>query len=854
MKKISFILILIAVILIFRKLFLAGPVVFGDAPFFYKEGLAELVANPTAWIARGNTLGGVNLFLWIYPLMLLYGALGSILHLSNDLILRILFYFSSLIFGFTGVYFFTKYLKFSRIVQFFSVLIYLVNTYYLLLVDGGQVGVVLAYGLFPLVLLFLLKAIDKISLRNFLIALVSGLVLTIVDFRIAIISFLAAFLWRISKFKKLWVLFLIGFCLLGLSSYWVLPILRLASGGVATQVSGLGVMSILNSLFLSAPNWPTNEFGKVVAPYFYFSIIPILVFLPFFLVKSRKITFLTILFLIFTFLAKGTSAPFGSLYTFFVNTGVGSVFRDSTKFFIPLVLIAGILIGKAVEFVKNRIFTIFVFLYILFLVNPAVLGKLNGVLGKNINLSDYQKVYQEISKQEGFLRSAWFVEKSPFAYHTEEKQALDAKGLVDFRLFASFNAGTGDRFNFMNNSQYLDFFEMLGIKYLIFNGNPRVQTLSKSDKEDWDRLMKIVSNDKRLIKLDIGTSFPVFETPNIHPNKFFVDKTFLVIGGDDVYEKFFNLDKDFSVGNQGFLFFEDGKSDPSNLEGIASTSGVLVFNAKSREDLKMGFLQKDFISPTSASFSQWAIRSPSQYLAWKYELLIHGVDTHEFDYNQGIAFSSEKGEKLGFDIRVPEDGSYYLEIRSMAGDASSDLGVSFAGETNMIKRRLPSHFEWFEKAIDLKAGKYSLEIRNPGGFQVVNVVALIPASEMGRANQSLKNFLGHFQSYSLEDDKDRVRLIQVLRSNYWENFDGEVKKQGWIIYTDSFNENWKLRRGVKENPSFPMFSAVNGFYVDPSWGDVKIIFKGDEYIRWGIYFSSISLLLIVIVTLWILSK
>ncbi len=835
MKKISIFLILIGVFLVFRKLFLPGPAVFGDAPYFYKEGLKELVSFPTVWISRGNTMGGINLFLWIYPLMVLYGVLGTFLHLSNDLIIRILFYFPSLIFGFGGVYFFTKYLKFSKTVQFVSIVVYLVNTYYLLLIDGGQVGVVLAYGLFPLILFFLIKVVDKPTLGNFVTVLISSFILSIVDFRIAVVCFLTAFVWKISKLKKLWILILVGACLLGLSSYWVIPILKLAVNGGLAQVSGLQTTSLLNSLLLFSPNWPANEFGKTVAPYFYFVLVPILIFLPLFVFGKKEIIWLTFIFLIFAFLVKGESAPFGFFYSFLVKTEVGSVFRDSTKFFIPLILIAGILIGKTVELVKNKIFAILIFFWILFLVGSAILGKLNGVLGKNTNLADYQKVYQEISKQKGFLRSAWFIEKSPFAYHSEETQALDAKDLVNFRPLAAMNVGTGDRFNFVNNSRYLDWFDLLGIKYLIFNGNPRVSTFSKGDQEDWDRLMNLISKDDRLQKLNIGTDFPVYQNPSIKPHQFFVNKTFLVVGADDIYGKLEKLDKNFSVGNQGFLFAEDGKLDLSNLQATASSSAVIVFNNKNQEDLKMGFLQKNFVSPTAFYKNEWSVFSASQYLDYKFQLLIREIEISDFDYGLGIALSTKKGEKISFKLDVPDDGNYVLAVRKM-------------DEKNQ-------GMHWVFENKSLKKGVFEYVHENKIGIEVLNVVALIPVNGMRVAEQLTQNFLGTFAHLDLNNQEDQVKIKQILENDKWENLEnGQATKQGWIIYTDSFNDNWKLQRRGKEDSSLPMFSMVNGFYVDPSWGDVKIIFKGQEYVRWGVYFSVLSFLVIAIVILWISAK
>lgn len=852
-KNISYVILLVAIAAVFRKFFFSGPLVSGDAPFFYKEGLKELVNFPTVWTSRGNSLGGVNLFLWIYPLMVIYGILGTVLNLNNDIIIRILFYFPSLLAGICGVWFLTKYLKFSKTVQFFATLIYLMNTYYLLLIDGGQVGVVLAYGLFPLVLTFLTKLINKNSISNFLTALISSFILTIVDFRIAAICVFTVVILNITTPKKLRVLFLVALSLLGLSSYWIIPAFKLSASGVTTGISGLQTTSLLNTLFLFSPNWPANEFGKTIAPYFYFMFVPILVFIPLFITREKKIVWLTFCFLLFAFLVKGESAPFGFLYTVFINTKVGSVFRDSTKFFIPLILIAGILVGSTVEMINKKFLGILVFIHFLLLVGPAFAGQLNGVLGKNPNLSDYQKIYKLISNDSGSFRSAWFNEKSPFAYHTQVKQALDAKDLVSFRPFASMNVGTGDHFNFINNKEYLDWFSLLGIKYLILNGNPRVLKLNESDQKDWNRLGALVGADNRLQKLDIGTSFSFYKNPNILPNKFFVDKSFVVFGGDDIYHNFFEMDKNFSVSNQGFIFPEDGKFDLANMQNVASTSAIIIFNKGSKTDLKMSLLQKDFIKPISSYYSQWALRTSEDFLGYKYELLQKNIAIHDFDYNQGIAFSNQPNEELKFNINIPSNGDYFLEIRSMNATGSGNLKVNFNQQSDFVKRSKANNFEWFEKGpISLKAANYSLNLQNTTGTQVVNTVALISSGDMKFANQLADKYLKTFTSYDLSKLDDQQKIKQILQNDKWENLvDGQVTRPGWIIFTDSYNPDWMLYKTSEDStPSFPFYSMINGFYADPKWGEVKIQFKGEEDLRWGIYLSVLSALIIILIVLW----
>ncbi len=859
MRKISFIFIVVAVILVFRNFILSGQLVWGDAPFFYFQNYKSFISLPSAWITRGNTFGGINLFLFIHPIMVLYGILGNYLHLSNDVVLRILFYVPSLIFGFCGTYLFVRYYKYSYTVTFFAVLIYLINTYYLLLIDGGQVGVVLAYGLFPFVLYFIVKAIDKETIINFLITLLLSFILTIIDFRVSAICIFTALVFT----KRFKVLVSLSILLIALSSYWIIPVLKLTASSISTDVTSLQTTSLLNALFLFSPNWPSNQFGKTIAPYFYFSLVPILIFLPLFISKNKKHIWLVLYFLVFAFIVKGASGPIGGIYSLFVNTRLGSVMRDSTKFYMPLMLFGGMLIGISVEEIISRlgkrislIFQGIVFLFFLFLVWQTLLGRMNGVLGKNSDLSSYQRIEEKISSQNGFLRSAWFTEKSPFAFHTEEKQALDAKDLVNFRPFATTNVGTGDRFNFINNTNYLDWFNLMGIRYLVLNGNPRVSTsLSKSDQDDWDRLNKLLVEDKRLKKINIGTSFPVYENTNIHPNTFFIDKAFIVIGGDDIYQKFSVIDKNFSVGNQGFLFVEDGKVDPYSLQNVASTSAVVIFNNETKDDLKMSFLQHNFLKISDSIYSQWAMRKADDYLSWKFELLTKGIDQHSFDYGKGIAFSTVAGEKIDFKINIPEKGDYWLITRTMSASDSAVLEESFNGITDSIDHKNTGVFSWNIKGpIGLNKGDKTLTFKNNGGLQVVNTVALVSVNDMKIADQMTTNFLGTFKHLDVSNSKDISEIKKIIHGSKWESFDRIPSRQGWIVFTDTFNSNWILSKRNEDLNSYPMYSMINSFYYNPEWGDIKIVFKGEDDVRWGIYWSSFTLITVIIIVLWVTSK
>ncbi|MFH1827580.1 MAG: hypothetical protein ABH812_04135, partial [bacterium] len=60
---------------------------------------------------------------------------------------------------------------------------------------------------------------------------------------------------------------------------------------------------------------------------------------------------------------------------------------------------------------------------------------------------------------------------------------------------------------------------------------------------------------------------------------------------------------------------------------------------------------------------------------------------------------------------------------------------------------------------------------------------------------------------------------------------------------------WNLKKGYDYYNSLPFYSMVNGFYVEDSWTNLFLIFRGQEIFRWGLYFSLISFLTVIIVFL-----
>ncbi len=825
-KLLFFLLLLVPVLIVFKNFFLSGPLAWGDAPYFFPEALKELVSEPLVWTQRGINFGGVNLLLWISPPMYLYGLLGSVLNLGNDLTIRLIFYFPSLILSLIGPYLLARHLGFSKLVGFFTSFVFVLNTYYLLLIDGGQVGISVAYGLFPFVIIVLSKFIDSASLKTFWIAILVLMLQIIFDSRITIICILTFILLKPCRALLKIIPLIIAAVIL--SSFWLIPLFGISINTPSLFVSSLNLSSLLNSLFIFAPHWPGNIFGKVVAPYFYFALVPVLVFGSLIFRKNKKVFYYAFLFLIFAFLAKGTTPPLGGIYNLFITKfPLGSAFRDESKFFIPLILLGGILIGETVDVLKTKIkiFPVLVYLYLLFLIYPGLLGKLNFNLGDRKVENSFETIYQKLNSDSGNFRALWFPEKHPLAFEVSKKVAISARDLVLLKSFASMNA-SNDAFNFLNSPKYADWLKVLGVKYLFLPGDARNINPTEEESKDWQTILTLVEKTPGVKKLDWGLSFPAYEISGIYPEFYSVKQLIGVVGPALSANTYPPIPT---------LYFEDGKLNPSLLNGKSEDSLKIYFNGKDNNDLIMSFLQKYFISTSDNISSEWAVYSKDQYLKAKYELLIRGYEYKDFDYGKGISFSTNKGEVIKFKFKVPEDGKYILTTR---------LGT--------FEKQ---NFSWILEEKILTKGSFEYVYENKSGFEVLNVVSLIPVKDFEAAEKQADVFTKHF-GVVLEKDLINQSWKEVsLNPEGTLKYKLENNQEGyWIIFSQNYHPLWNFKKGIEYFDSVPVYSMVNGFYVEPKWGDLHIEFRGQEFFRWGLWVTVITALGLSIALLVLVEK
>lgn len=806
-KLLFFLGLFIPALFVYKAVLLSGPLAFGDAPYFYKETMDMFLSKPLAWWGMEGGLGGVSRFIWIAPLMYVYSFFGSVLGLGHNIAVRLVFYFPAIILSFVTPIYFTKYLKLSKLTQFFSSLIYGLNTYFILLIDGGQVGVALAYGLFPLCLVTLKKLTEKINKPIFFKSLFALIVLTLVDPRISLICFLTIILWQ---FRKSAYVFLVGLLLIPLNMFWILPLIKNGGGNLSVEVTSLNLISLLNSLTLYQPHWPNNIYGAISYPPFYFVLVPVFIFGGLFFKKTKNkllIKQLSILFLVFVFLSKGQTPPLGQFYQFIVERiPFGSILRDSSKFFVPLMLFGGILIGNTVDRFKNKNFKILSYLFLLVLITPALFGKLNFVLSGKVQSDDYNKIYKQIQNNPGEYKTLWFPEKPTLGFASSKNPAISAKSLTNLHPLASINGGSSDRFNFFNQPVSSEWMKLLGVRYMFFPGETRKLELSDDEKINWGSLLKNISKNPNFKKLDWGTDMDVYEAVDYKSTRFEVTNMVAMVGADNMEPE------------KATIFIEDVKTDTYKLLEMPEGSFGLSFNEKDETDLKLSFIRNLFLNQSDISKNDWATYGTDQYLLWKYQLLIRGIQTSEFDYGKGILFSTQKNESVEYKTKVKSAGKYVVAVRGM-GYQDNELLISVNGIQKEIVQK-EGGFGWQYVEVEIEAGKVYVNLTNKSGMQVVNTIAVIPLQEWVEAEKNTEEFVNKF---SKESDK-------ILK---------------WIIYSQNYHPQWKLDCGNKQVSSTPIYSMINGFLIDDCENMGEIYFDGQKNVDLGIKISLVSLVLLV---------
>lgn len=498
-------------------------IVGGDWPTYYQEFLQEQRILPSLWSTFRGAAGAVT------PLLNLETFQSSLIvpwvnwiGLSWNLVYKVGWFGLFLILGAVSS------LSLSQIIFYgtkrkwaiaMSVLVYLTNTYVLMVLSGGQMGVALAYALFPLVLVKFIKLGNSVLVENKLAVkeiLTAGVVLSIqliFDIRFVYLSAVAASIyWLFSIYQwhirykhmpvngnrlnlvviTISVVTSIGLAAL-LNAFWLLPTLATASrtvselGAIYTSSGSVHFFSFADfshAFSLLHPNWPENIFGKTyfLAPEFILLPLSAFASLVFISKKNKRnnlflIGYFNFLALVGIFLAKGANEPLGALYLWLFDHIPGFVmFRDPTKWYVFTAVSFAILIPFTVEMFLDYINSLvsvkkvvalfefilrltIIFLWI-FLIRQAFFGGLSGTFRKQEIPHEYLRFTSFITSQPEYFRTLWIPKQSRFGPVSGLHPAFSSEFISNASTAAEFAI----RFDSPDMQNYLD---ELAVKYVV---------------------------------------------------------------------------------------------------------------------------------------------------------------------------------------------------------------------------------------------------------------------------------------------------------------------------------------------------------------------------------------------------
>lgn len=470
-KNWQFLLATIFVILIFKNWFLQGLIAGGDFIYLYPSMFENRSLFPFAWDWNGNY--GLGSFAsplqWVntvYAVPILF--FGKLLGFNWEIVERVGFFFPYLLIGLFSSWYLAKIVFKESTFHILTPLLYTVNTYSLMMADGGQiVGVGLAYSIAPFVLArFIILhneiADKKNNMRNALFFAFALSLIALFDIRFAYIILFAIFLYFLISarfvFKEVIFLFIIPFGItLLIHAFWLLPILFVkqaplqsldAAYNSVNAVNFFSFAKLENSISLLHPYWPENIFGKVgfMKPEFLF--LPILAFTSLFAISQKRknmahsIIYFSLLGLVGAFLAKGSTEPFGEMYIWLFNHFPGfSMFRDPIKWYTLVAISYSLLIpvvlhtiyfglkekSKLERYYVSKIILCGIIIYLLFLVKPALTGALGGTFASHSVSQDYHRLEQKIANDNMFYRTLWFPTGHRYAYASAIHPMVPAK-------------------------------------------------------------------------------------------------------------------------------------------------------------------------------------------------------------------------------------------------------------------------------------------------------------------------------------------------------------------------------------------------------------------------------------------
>ena len=495
-KKFVFILLIFTALATHKSWFFSlDPLTSGDWWFHHVESMTEWFSLPYAWDTQQNLgifpITGMS-FYGFKVLLGFFALLGIPLYISE----RILFFWPVAIISVFGMYYLSYKLFKNHRISFFASMLYSFNTYFLI-IETGHLTVAMSYSLAPLILAFFISSLHKECIKS---GVITGLLLSIAFFyepRIGYIISLILFLYLLvdfiyrqtTKIKLILITIPFGIVFL-IHSYWIIPYILGGSSALNTVLPAnpwISWMNIFNSFTLMHPFWtgkaPTAFIVQPIPLYMF--AIPFLAFSSL-LFKSKDndktLLFFAVLGILGVFLVKQENAPFGQIYTWLFHNFPGfNMFREASKFYLPIALSYSILLGYSANAIYEKIshfkdgsvlkyvFIIVVLIILIIPAKPAFTNELGETFETTTIPDEYVQLKDYLHNQNEYFRTFWYPNRQRFGYYSNNHPMIGGIDVLFYEngALSKFMPPNPTWASLPENNTLNNLLDILSVKYIV---------------------------------------------------------------------------------------------------------------------------------------------------------------------------------------------------------------------------------------------------------------------------------------------------------------------------------------------------------------------------------------------------
>lgn len=816
--------------------------------------------------------------LWSQPYQAFLETL-SFIFLSEEIQTKILG-LGIIVSGFLGLWKLLSHFRINDWGKGIASVFFILNSFFLLMFDGGQFTLNLAYVTLPFAILSFIKLLEFPGWKARSIFALFVLLISIFDIRIIFLLAIILgcyFVFKlffslgrhdaINLFKNLFFSSSFAiFILIGFHSYWIIPSLLAKTPHLPVtydrlaQVDFLSFSSLGHSLFLQQPHWYKNVFGRISQIKFEFILIPLIVFLsPILIKKNRSIGFWLLIALLGIFLSKGSQDPLPGIYLWLFGHIPGfSLFRDPVKFYFLTALAYSVLIGFAVNAIdkltfKNkianrgiRIIPYLVILYLFFLARPIYLGWMAGMISQPVYSNEFGQLASILKNDKNFSRVVWLPIKRPLSFVSLDHPSLEASRLLDKRPFAIGTKGTYETLNFLREASFMgEIFDVAGIGYIAYPYlDFRRDNMHPDNIKYYYTFLDQLSKRSWLTKID-NSPIPLLKVKQ-HQDRFFITPNiWWVVGSDNILNEATKSAK-LKLSKNALIFTEEYPGLGNKIEEFPDAK--IVLNNKTKIDLTASFIDLSSIvfpaknldfKPNEAG---WWKREAADLIDWRNFLREkYGIDNQDFDLGGGWAIG-EKSVKLKVKSEKFKKDQVLL-ARIMESSRSGTLkfyqGNLEIGEVS-TKINGDANVRWFEVG-SLNSDK-EIIIAAEGDINVINALALLNKNEWASLQdkaRSLRERIVEFDEKNTKEYSLNISFQQINPTKYKVSV-RNLTSPVLLVFSQNFDQLWKMQN----QPALPVYSLLNGFSVQKD-GEYVVEFEAQKYVYPGLIISGITVLIAV---------